>query len=197
MTMIQNKKIILGSQSPRRQELLNQIGIEYDIQVYGVEEIYPTNLSPFNVPEYLAKLKSDQFKIEKLENTCVITSDTVVIYDNKILGKPINKKEALNMILELSGKEHYVVTGVCLQFINKRKSFSSVSKVEFETISEAEANYYINTFDPLDKAGSYGIQEWIGQTRIKKINGCYYNIMGLPLNQLYNNLIEEKVITFQ
>jgi len=197
MKMIQNKRIILGSQSPRRQELLNQIGIEYDIKVYGVEEIYPCNLSPFNVPEYLAKLKSDQFNTEKLENTCIITSDTVVIYDDKILGKPRNKKEALNMILDLSGKEHYVVTGVCLQLKNKRKSFSSVSNVEFETISQAEANYYINTFDPLDKAGSYGIQEWIGQTRIKKINGCYYNIMGLPLNQLYNNLIEEKVITFQ
>ena len=100
------------------------------------------------------------------------------------------------MILELSNKEHYVVTGVCLKFKNKKKSFSSTSKVEFETISEAEANYYINTFKPLDKAGSYGIQEWIGQARIKKIDGCYYNIMGLPLNELYNNLLKEEVITF-
>ncbi len=153
-------------------------------------------MSPYDVPEYLARLKSDQFNLEKLENTCVITSDTVVIHNDKILGKPIDKTDALSMILELSNKEHYVVTGVCLQFKNKKKSFSSISKVEFETISEAEANYYIDTFEPLDKAGSYGVQEWIGQTRIKKIDGCYYNIMGLPLNQLYNKLIKEKVITF-
>jgi len=195
--MIQHKKIILGSQSPRRQKLLKQLGINYDIQVLSIDETYPSDLSPYDVPEYLASLKSEQFNTEKLENTCIITSDTVVILNDKILGKPIDKKDALKMILELSNKEHYVVTGVCLKFENKKKSFSSISKVEFETISESEANYYVNTFEPFDKAGSYGIQEWIGQARIKKINGCYYNIMGLPLNQLYNNLITEKVITLK
>lgn len=194
--MIQNKQIILGSQSPRRQELLKQLGIEFNIQVLGIDETYPPDLSPYDVPEYLARLKGDQFNTENMENTCVITSDTVVIYNDKILGKPIDKTDALSMILELSNKEHYVVTGVCLQCATVKKSFSSISKVEFETISENEADYYINTFEPLDKAGGYGIQEWIGQARIKKIDGCYYNIMGLPLNQLYNNLIEEKIITF-
>ena len=194
--MIQQKNIILASQSPRRQDLLKQLGIQFDIQVLSIDETYPSDLSPHEVPEYLARLKSDEFNAKELDNTCIITSDTVVIYEDKILGKPKNKKDALDMILELSNKEHYVVTGVCLQFHDRKKSFSSTSKVEFETISEAEANYYINTFEPLDKAGSYGIQEWIGQARIRKIDGCYYNIMGLPLNALYNNLIQEKVLTF-
>ena len=194
--MIQQKNIILASQSPRRQGLLKQLGIQFDIQVLSIDETYPSDLSPHEVPEYLARLKSDEFNAKELDNTCIITSDTVVIYEDKILGKPRNKKDALDMILELSNKEHYVVTGVCLQFHDRKKSFSSPSKVEVETISEAEANYYINTFEPLDKAGSYGIQEWIGQARIRKIDGCYYNIMGLPLNALYNNLIQEKVLTF-
>ena len=194
--MIQQKKIILASQSPRRQELLKQLGIEFDIQVLSIDETYPSDLSPYDVPEYLAKLKSEEFNTQKNEETCIITSDTVVIYDGKILGKPKDEKDALEMILKLSNKEHQVVTGVCLQFHDGIKSFSSISKVEFETISEAEANYYINNFKPLDKAGSYGIQEWIGQARIKKINGCYYNIMGLPLNALYNSLIQEKVLAF-
>ena len=194
--MIQQKKIILASQSPRRQELLKQLGVKFDIQVLSIDETYPPDLSPYEVPEYLARLKNDQFNTKKLHETCIITSDTVVIYNDKILGKPLDKTDALSMILELSNKEHYVVTGVCLQFEDRRKSFSSISKVEFEKISQSEASYYINTFKPLDKAGSYGIQEWIGQARIKKIDGCYYNIMGLPLNALYNNLIEEKVLTF-
>lgn len=194
--MIQNKKIILGSQSPRRQELLKQLGIEYEIQVFSIDEKYPAELPLHEVPEYLARLKSDQFNAHELENKCVITSDTMVLYNNKILGKPIDKQDALRMILELSCKEHHVVTGVCLKFNDRKVSFNSISKVEFETISEAEANYYINSFNTLDKAGAYGIQEWIGQARIRKIDGCYYNIMGLPLNQLYNNLILEKVISF-
>ena len=194
--MIQQKNIILASQSPRRQDLLKQLGVEFEIQVLNIDETYPSNLHPYDVPEYLARLKSDEFNAKNHKDTCIITSDTVVIYKDKILGKPANEKDALNMILELSDKEHYVVTGVCLQFHDRKKSFSSISKVEFETISEAEANYYINTFKPLDKAGSYGIQEWIGQARIKKIDGCYYNIMGLPLNALYNNLVQEKVLAF-
>tara|TARA_B100000674_G_scaffold57075_1_gene39782 strand:+ start:24718 stop:25308 length:591 start_codon:yes stop_codon:yes gene_type:complete len=194
--MIQQKKIILASQSPRRQELLKQLGVEFDVQVLSIDETYPSDLSPYEVPEYLARLKSEEFNAQKHEETCIITSDTVVIFDGKILGKPKDEKDALDMILKLSNKEHQVVTGVCLKFHDRIKSFSSISKVEFETISEAEADYYINNFKPLDKAGSYGIQEWIGQARIKKIDGCYYNIMGLPLNALYNSLIKEKVLHF-
>ena len=194
--MVQHKKVILGSLSPRRQDLLARLGVKFDIQVTGIDETYPPEMSPYEVPEYLARLKSDPFNDTVEEGTVVITSDTVVIYNDRILGKPTDATDALSMILELSNKEHYVVTGVCLQFHDRKISFSNISKVIFETVSEAEARHYINEFKPLDKAGAYGIQEWIGQARIKKIDGCYYNIMGLPLNALYNKLIEEKVLTF-
>lgn len=194
--MVQHKKVILASQSPRRQELLAKLGVKFDIQILGIDETYPPELSPYEVPEYLARLKSDPFNGKVNEDTCVITSDTVVIYNDRILGKPSDATDALSMILELSNKEHYVVTGVCLQFNNRKVSFTNTSKVIFETVSEAEARFYINEFKPLDKAGAYGIQEWIGQAKIQKIDGCYYNIMGLPLNALYNKLIEEKVLSF-
>lgn len=192
--MIQNKKIILASQSPRRQELLGQLDVNFEIQVMDLDETFPPEMDPYKVPEYLSRLKSDPFNGIVNEDTVVITSDTVVINNNKIMGKPGDKTDALSMVLELGGKTHDVVTGVCLQFSDRKISFTKISQVEFESISEDEARYYINKFQPLDKAGAYGIQEWIGQARIKGIKGCYYNIMGLPLNALYNALIEEKVI---
>lgn len=193
--MIQNKKIILASQSPRRHELLAKLDVTFDIQAMDLDETYPPNLDPFEVPEYLARLKSDPFNGKVPEDTVVITSDTVVINDkNKIMGKPHDETDALSMVLELGSKTHSVVTGVCLQFNDRKLSFSNVSKVEFESISEQEARYYVKNFNSIDKAGAYGVQEWIGQARIKGIVGCYYNIMGLPLNALYNALIEEKVI---
>jgi septum formation protein len=194
--MIQHKKVILGSSSPRRKELLSNLKIKFDIKVNEIDETFPPEMSPFNVPEYLACLKGDTFKGTIPKDTCVITSDTVVIYNDRILGKPIDSTDALSMILELSNRAHYVVTGVCLNFMNKKSSFNNVSKVIFEEVTESEAKFYIDKFKPLDKAGAYGIQEWIGQARIKKIDGCYYNIMGLPLNVLYNELIKEKVIAF-
>jgi septum formation protein len=192
--MIQNKKIILASQSPRRQELLGKLDVEFHIQVMDIDETFPPELDPFKIPEYLARLKSDPFNGKVPEDTVVITSDTVVINNGKIMGKPHDVTDALSMILELSNKTHYVATGVCLQFSDRKISFSNVSEVLFEEISEKEARYYTHKFQPLDKAGAYGVQEWIGQAKIKQINGCYYNIMGLPLNALYNSLIEEKVI---
>lgn len=194
--MIQHKKVILGSASPRRKELLTKLGVKFDQQVFEIDETYPLDLSPYDVPEYLAKLKSHSFSNFIDENAVVITSDTVVVESNKILGKPTDESDALQMILKLSNKAHDVVTGVCLLFHNKRISFSNISKVYFEPISEQEAKFYIDTFSPLDKAGAYGIQEWIGQSRIRKIDGCYYNIMGLPLNALYNQFIKEKIISF-
>lgn len=192
--MIQNKKIILASQSPRRQELLGKLDVEFDIQVMDLDETYPPEMDPYQVPEYLSRLKSDPFNGKVPEDTVIITSDTVVINNNKIMGKPSDKTDALSMVLELGSKTHDVVTGVCLQFSDRKISFTNISKVEFESISEDEARYYVNKFVPTDKAGAYGIQEWVGQARIKGIQGCYYNIMGLPLNALYNALIEEKVI---
>lgn len=194
--MVQHKEIILASQSPRRQDLLQQLGVQFEIITMDIDETFPPNLEPFKVPEYLAQLKSDPFNGKINSSQLVITSDTVVINDNKILGKPTDSTDALSMIMELSNKTHYVTTGVCLSFHDKKISFSNTSEVEFDKISETEARHYINTFKPLDKAGAYGIQEWIGQARINKINGCYYNIMGLPLNALYKTLISENVITF-
>ncbi len=194
--MIQHKKVILGSSSPRRKELLTKLKVKFDIKVNKIDENFPPQMPSLDVPEYLARLKGDTFNGTVSEDTCVITSDTVVIYNNKILGKPNDATDALSMILELSDKEHYVVTGVCLNFNDRKLSFSNVSKVVFEEVSEAEANFYVNEYKPLDKAGAYGIQEWIGQAKIKKIDGCFYNIMGLPLNALYNKLIKEKVLSF-
>lgn len=194
--MVQYKKVILASQSPRRQDLLAQLGVKFDIKVLNIDETYPPEMSPLEVPEYLARLKSDPFNGKVGDNEVVITSDTVVIYNNRILGKPTDATDALSMILELSNKEHFVVTGVCFQFSNRKISFSNTSKVHFGPISENEARFYINKYKPLDKAGAYGIQEWIGQARIQKIEGCYYNIMGLPLNAVYNKLIDEGVVTF-
>lgn len=194
--MIQHKEIILASQSPRRQDLLKQLGVQFDIQVLGIDETYPPQLDARKVPEYLARLKSDPFNGKINSDQLVITSDTVVIIDGKILGKPSDETDALSMIMELSNKTHIVTTGVCLSFHDRKVSFSNSSEVEFDEISEAEARHYIETFKPLDKAGAYGVQEWIGMARIKKINGCYYNIMGLPLNALYKSLIDENVLTF-
>lgn len=193
--MIQKKRIILASKSPRRQELLGKLDIKFDIQALDIDETFPPELDPFKVPEYLARLKSDPFNEKVAQDTVVITSDTVVINNGKIMGKPNDLTDALSMILELSNKTHYVATGVCLQFSDRKISFTSVSEVKFEKISEKEARYYTQKFKPLDKAGAYGVQEWIGQAKIKNINGCYYNIMGLPLNALYNSLIEEDVIS--
>ena len=193
--MVQNKTIILASKSPRRQELLGKLDVNFNIEVMDIDETFPPELDPFKVPEYLARLKSDPFNDKVVENTVVITSDTVVINDGKIMGKPNDLTDAMSMILELSNKTHYVATGVCLHFSNRKISFTSISEVQFEKISENEAKYYTQKFKPLDKAGAYGVQEWIGQTKIKNINGCYYNIMGLPLNTLYNYLIEEEVIS--
>jgi septum formation protein len=194
--MIQHKEIILASQSPRRQDLLKQLGVNFDIQVLGIDETYPPQLEVKKVPEYLAHLKSDPFNGKINNNQLVITSDTVVIVGGKILGKPSDQTDALSMIMELSDKTHSVTTGVCLSFHDRKVSFSTTSEVQFDAILESEARHYIKTFIPLDKAGAYGIQEWIGMAKIEKINGCYYNIMGLPLSALYKVLIDENVITF-
>ena len=141
----------------------------FDIQVLNIDETYPPEISPFDVPEYLARLKGDPYNGKVAEDTVVITSDTVVIYQDRILGKPTDGTDALSMIQELSGKEHDVVTGVCLQFHDRKISFSSTSKVIFDEITDAEARFYVNKFQPLDKAGAYGIQEWIGQAKIQKM----------------------------
>ena len=190
----QNHHIILASKSPRRQELLKGIGVQFDIETRDVEENYSDSMDVYQVPVFLAELKSGPFLNENYTSSVVITSDTVVLLDGEILEKPKNEKEAVAMILKLSGKNHEVVTGVSLLVDGVSNSFSSVTSVTFDVVTDAEAGYYVKKYKPMDKAGSYGIQEWIGYTKIAKIEGCYYNVMGLPLRDLYNKLMELKII---
>jgi len=190
----QNHHIILASKSPRRQELLKGIGVQFDIEARDVEENYSDDMDVYQVPVFLSELKSGPFLNEKYSASVVITSDTVVVLEGKVLGKPKTEKEAVAMVLMLSGKTHEVVTGVSLLMGGVSHSFSSITSVTFDAVTLAEAEYYVEEFKPMDKAGSYGIQEWIGYTKIAKIEGCYYNVMGLPLRELYNKLIALNII---
>lgn len=154
-----------------------------------INESFPANLPALEVAEYVAKLKRDAYDTSNLlDNEILVTADTVVVLGNTVLGKPHSKDEAAKMLRSMSGKQHTVVTGVTLSSKLKTISFSSLTDVTFDTLSEQEINYYVNKYKPLDKAGAYGIQEWIGYIGISKINGCYYNVMGLPLHDLYIHL---------
>ena len=183
-----NIKIILASKSPRRQELIKELGLPYEIRIKEVEEIYPSSLAALLVPEYLAKLKSESISSTLKENEILLTSDTIVFANGNILGKPKNEDEAFEMITSLSGGSHKVITGVQLMSTNKTISFSSITDVYFSALTKEEINFYINKYKPFDKAGSYGIQEWIGYIGVSKIEGCYYNVMGLPIHDVYQNI---------
>lgn len=176
------KNIILASASPRRKELLHLIFNSFEIVPSDTEEIIPENLDVFRVAEYLAKLKAEDVAISH-KNDLVIGADTCVIVDNKILGKPQSKEDARNMITMLSGRTHYVVTGCCITKNGKSKTFSEITEVEFLNLNEKEIDDYINTNEPYDKAGAYGIQGK-GALLVKKINGDYFNVVGLPVAKL-------------
>ncbi|MFV0590385.1 MAG: Maf family nucleotide pyrophosphatase [Draconibacterium sp.] len=179
---------ILASKSPRRQQLLQSLGISFAVHTKEVEEVWPAGLQTEEVPVYLAELKAGAFKTELGKNDLLITADTVVCLGKEILGKPENYEDACAMLQRLSGKEHQVITGVCLTSEDKRKSFYSVTNVEFKTLTEVEIEYYVTHFKPFDKAGAYGIQEWIGTIGIKHIEGSFYNVMGLPIQKLYEKI---------
>lgn len=180
-------KFILGSQSPRRKELLEKLGIKFERISKDVEEIYPEDLLPQLVPKYLAELKSNAFENLK-EDEMLITSDTVVIFQNEILGKPEDKKEAQETLAKLSNQWHKVVTGVCMRSADKTISFTDTTRVKFKELSQEEIDYYIDNFSPFDKAGSYGIQDWFGVTCVERIEGCYFNVMGLPVRLVYQEI---------
>ncbi|MBO3698421.1 Maf family nucleotide pyrophosphatase [Roseivirga sp. E12] len=186
-----NYHLILASKSPRRQELLKSLGLEFEISVKEVDESFPPDLTCLEVAEYLARKKSHAFGTLK-SKVLVITSDTTVIVDSEILGKAKNKTEATSMIKALSGRTHQVATGVCLRTQNKEVSFTEITSVTFDSLSDEMISYYIERYKPFDKAGAYGIQEWIGMIGINKIEGDYYNVMGLPLNRLYKELRQFK-----
>jgi septum formation protein len=177
------KSIILASQSPRRKELLALLDLEFTVEVREVDEVFPDDLDATEVAEYLAKLKASAFT-NITDEQLIITADTVVVLDNKILGKPKNKAEATQMLQSLSNRSHRVITGVCIKTCDKTISFSNTTKVYFKELTASEIDYYIENYKPFDKAGSYGIQEWIGAIGITKIEGSYFNVVGLPIQEL-------------
>ncbi|MEO1261589.1 MAG: Maf family protein [Bacteroidota bacterium] len=186
---ILNKKIILASKSPRRKQLLEQAGFNIEIKTKEVEENYPPGLPIDKVAEYLAEKKAMACAdFLATENDILLAADSVVILSDKIYGKPKDYQDAFNIIAELSGNMHQVITGVCLLSKTKKKVFRGISNVFFQPISDDEINYYIENYKPYDKAGAYAIQEWIGLCKISKIEGTYSNIMGLPMEDVYREL---------
>lgn len=182
-------KILLASQSPRRKELLLGLGFDFEVVKIDCEEILPENIEVKNAAAYLSELKANAFC--KLENDeILLTADTVVIIDNQILGKPKDEEEARRMLRKLSGKTHHVYTGITIKTTNKSITQTDVADVEFDEITNEEIEFYIQNYKPFDKAGSYGVQEWLGMAKIKRINGSFYTIMGLPTHLVYKILKE-------
>ncbi|WP_310993251.1 Maf family nucleotide pyrophosphatase [Aequorivita marina] len=186
---LKDYNIILASGSPRRQDFFNKLNLDFNIQVKSVEEIYDPSLKAAEITDYLSKLKAAAFKNLK-ENDLLITSDTIVWNDGKAMEKAADFKEAKQMLENLSGKMHEVITSVCFTSKYFQKTVHDRTKVWFKALSEEEITHYINTYKPFDKAGSYGIQEWIGYIGVEKIEGCYFNVMGLPTRLVYKTLSE-------
>lgn len=180
---------ILASKSPRRQQLLHSLGIEFEVKVKETEEVYPEALEGTEIPVYLAKLKAAAFLHDLNDNDLLITADTIVFLENTVIGKPVDENDARLMLGRLSGKEHQVISGVCITHLKKQVSFHSVTNVKFRHLSHEEIEFYIKSFKPYDKAGAYGIQEWIGFIGISHIEGSFYNVMGLPVQRLYEEIM--------
>lgn len=182
--------IVLASASPRRRELLQQLGLDFTVRPAQIKEEYPENLGMTAIPEYLSDLKADALAATMADDELIITADTIVWKTDTALGKPANREEAFQMIKLLSGNQHQVITGVSLLTKEKKRSFHAVTEVCFEELSDDEINYYLDYYHPMDKAGAYGIQEWIGFVAVSKIEGSFYNVMGLPIHKLYHALKE-------
>ncbi|MFN0049554.1 MAG: Maf family nucleotide pyrophosphatase [Cytophagales bacterium] len=180
--------LLLASGSPRRKEILQLAGFAFEVQTKDIDEVYPPEMALEQVPAYLAKVKASAFEAEA-RHKIVLTSDTVVIVENKIFGKPDNADHAFEMLKTISGTMHEVVSGVCIRFQNKEVIFSDISRVYFKSFTDNEINYYIENYKPFDKAGAYGVQEWIGMIGIEKIEGSFYNVMGLPIHLVYKELM--------
>jgi septum formation protein len=188
---LRDKKILLASQSPRRQQLLTELGIPFELRVNSVEdETYPEDLPYNEIPEYLAKKKAEPLLKNLRSNEILITSDTIVWCNGRLIGKPVDRKDAILILNELSDNKHVVVTGICLSSNIKTHLFSSITDVYFRKLSMEEIEYYVDLYKPFDKAGAYGIQEWIGYVAVERIDGSFYNVMGLPLQKLYKELLD-------
>jgi septum formation protein len=184
-----NRKLILASNSPRRKEILSNAGFEFSVLVKEIDENFPIEMPVIEVPAYLASKKADSFSNEISENI-VLTADTIVAIDNLILNKPTDEKGAKDMLLKLSGKKHVVHTGFCILTKNGKKSFVDTTEVWFKQLTDNEIDYYIKTCKPFDKAGAYGVQDFIGMIGIDKIEGSYFTVMGLPIHRVYEELSE-------
>lgn len=186
---LSNYNLILASGSPRRQHFFKELDVPFTIEIKEVNEIYPNHLKAAEITDYLADLKSKCFTNLK-SNDLLITSDTIVWFEEIALGKPKNKEEAFNMLKKMSGKQHAVYTSISIKSSFFQKIFHDETIVEFEEFTDEEINYYLEKFSPYDKAGSYGIQDWIGLVGVKKIIGSYFNVMGLPVHKLYKELLK-------
>ncbi|MDO4949114.1 MAG: Maf-like protein [Bacteroidales bacterium] len=190
--MLSNLKpyhIILASQSPRRRELLAGLGVDFETKVIpDIEESYPQQLPAPDVPTYIARQKAEAYRADMKANDLIITADTIVCCAGEIMGKPANNADARRMLHTLSGRTHQVITGVCITTRTTQKTLSTSTDVTFKNLTDEEIDYYITHFHPTDKAGSYGIQEWIGYIGVERIEGSYFNVMGLPIQRLYTEL---------
>lgn len=188
-------KIILASNSPRRKELLAGLGLLFEVRVLnGIDESFPSSLPVSDVALYIAGKKADAYRINMSSDELIITADTIVIVGDEILGKPHDEADAVRMLREISGRTHQVTTGVCLIAEGWERRFSVTTNVTFKTLSDEEIHYYIDHYHPYDKAGAYGIQEWIGYIGVTGLNGSYYNVMGLPVQRIYEALHEINVL---
>lgn len=188
---LEKYKVILASGSPRRRELMAGLGVNYEVRMLpDVDESYPDTLQGEEIPLYIAKEKADAYIPMMQPDELIITADTIVWLDGKVLGKPRDREDALQMLRTMSGRTHEVFTGVCITTTDWQRSFTAQTEVRFATLSEDEIIYYVDNFKPMDKAGAYGVQEWIGFIGVENISGSYYNIMGLPVQKLYRELLK-------
>ncbi|MFY0254900.1 Maf family nucleotide pyrophosphatase [Chitinophaga sp. 30R24] len=187
--MYTNKPVILASQSPRRKQLLEQAGIPFEVKVVATEEIYPPGLDIPEIPVYIAREKAAAVRSLCAPDDIIIAADTVVVLGETIIGKPKNREDAIAILSRLSGREHQVITGVVIQQGDQETAFSKITSVHFKPLTPEQITYYVDHFEPFDKAGAYAIQEWIGAVGIDSINGCFYNVMGLPVSRVVEELL--------
>lgn len=181
------KKIILASNSPRRKELLSGLGLDFDVRVKeGIDESYPSDLPVSEIAEYISLKKAESYDIS--DDEILLTADTIVVLGNEVMGKPINAQDAFDKLRKLSANTHQVITGCCIKTVDNIKHFSVVTDVTFRYLSDEDIQYYVDNYKPFDKAGAYGIQEWIGYIGVTSINGSYFNVMGLPVQRIYDTL---------
>lgn len=189
LRLVEGYKVILASNSPRRKELLGSLGIDFEVRtLQGIDESYPSTLRGEDIPMHISTKKAEAYRATMADNEMIITADTIVYDNEKVLGKPRDREDAVRMLRQLSGHAHEVITGVSILTKNHTVQFASTSKVYFVALTDEEINYYVDTYKPFDKAGAYGIQEWIGFVGVTRIEGSYFNVMGLPIQRLYTEL---------